>query len=76
MENTLQLIISFLGGGILVALINWGRTIRSERATRKNDFLKEQITKVYGPLYFFVCLNESLLALTNKCIIEQTHIAA
>ncbi len=66
MENTLQLIISFLGGGILVALINWARTSRSERTTRKNEFLKEQITKVYGPLYFYVCLNKSLFALNDK----------
>jgi hypothetical protein len=66
MENTLQLIISFLGGGILVAFINWARTSRSERTTRKNEFLKEQITRVYGPLYFYVCLNESLFELNAK----------
>lgn len=66
MENTLQLIISFLGGGILVALINWARTSRSERTTRKHEFFKEQITKVYGPLYFFVGLNEALFALNDK----------
>lgn len=62
----LQLIISFLGGGILVALINWARTSRSERTTRKHDFLKEQITKVYGPLYFFVGITEALFALNDK----------
>ena len=66
MGNTLQLIISFLGGGILVALINWVRTSRSERTTRKHDFLKEQIAKLYGPLYFFVGLNEALFALNDK----------
>ncbi len=66
MENTLQLIISFLGGGILVALINWARTSRSEKMTRKYEFFKEQITKVYGPLHFFVGLNEALFALNDK----------
>jgi hypothetical protein len=62
----LQLIISFLGGGILVALINWARTSRSERAARKHDFTKEQITKVYGPLFFFVGITEALFALNDK----------
>ena len=66
MTDKLQLIISFLGGGILVALINWVRTSRSERTSRKHEFLKEQITKVYGPLYFFVGLTEALFALNVK----------
>lgn len=66
MENTLQLIIGLFGGGIIVALINWARTSRSERASRKHEFFKEQISKVYGPLYFFVGLNEALFALNDK----------
>lgn len=66
MANTLQLIISFMGGGILVALINWARTSRSERTTRRHEFFKDQIAKVYGPLYFFVGLNEALFVLNDK----------
>ncbi len=62
----LQLIISFMGGGILVALINWTRTARSERTTRKHDFIKEQIANVYGPLYFFVGITEALFGLNQK----------
>jgi len=62
----LQLIISFLGGGILVALINWARTSRSERAARKHEFVKEQMTKVYGPLFFFVGITEAMFALNDK----------
>jgi hypothetical protein len=66
MEKILQLIISFLGGGILVALINWARVARSERTTRQHEFFKEQVAKVYGPLYFFVGLNEALFELSGK----------
>lgn len=69
MGNTLQLVIGFVGalcGGIVVALINWARTSKSERMTRKHEFLKEQIAKVYGPLYFFVGLNEALFSLNDK----------
>lgn len=66
MNEILQLIISFLGGGILVALINWIRISRSERTTRKHDFVKEQIVKIYGPLFFFVGVTEALLDLNRK----------
>jgi hypothetical protein len=66
MTDMLQVIISFLGGGILVALINWARASRSERTSRKHEFLKQQITKVYGPLYFFVGLTEFLFTLNDK----------
>jgi hypothetical protein len=62
----LQLIISFLGGGILVALINWVRTSRSERAARKHEFIKEQMTRVYGPLFFFVGITEAMFGLSDK----------
>ena len=62
----LQLIISFLGGGILVALINWARTSRSERAARKHEFVKEQMTRVYGPLFFFVGITEAMFGLSDK----------
>ena len=66
MADPFQLIISFLGGGILVALINWARALRSERTTRKHEFLKKQVTKVYGPIYFFSGLTEALFALNDK----------
>lgn len=49
-----------------MALINWARTSRSERAARKHEFLKEQMTKVYGPLFFFVGITEALFALNDK----------
>lgn len=62
----LEHIISFLGGGILVALINWARTSKSERMARKHEFIKEQMTKVYGPLFFFVGLTEAMFALNEK----------
>jgi hypothetical protein len=66
MADPLQLIISFLGGGIIVALINWARIMRSERTSRKHDFLREQIGRLYGPLNFFVGLTEALFELNNR----------
>jgi hypothetical protein len=69
MVYTFQLVLSFLGalfGGIVVAVINWVRTSKSEKTTRKHEFLKEQIAKLYGPLYFFAGLNEALFVLNDK----------
>lgn len=66
MEDSLRLIIGFFGGGILVALIDWARTERSEKTSRKHAFFKEQITRVYGPLYFFAGLTEELFVLNDR----------
>ena len=33
---------------------------------RKHEFLKDQMTKVYGPLFFFVGITEALFALSDK----------
>jgi len=64
--DALQLIISFLGGGIIGGLINWARAERADRASRKSDYLKEQLKNLYGPLYFFAGQNESLFELNFK----------
>lgn len=66
MADTLKLLITFLGGGIIVAFINWARTTRSERTSRKHIFLKDQITKVYGPLFFFTGLTDALFELNGR----------
>jgi len=66
MEQTINLIVSFLGGGIIGGLINWVRVSRSEKEARKNELLSDQIKCLYGPLYFFTGLNESLFELTSK----------
>ena len=67
MENkALYFIISFLGGGIISALINRSFILRSEKRARENEQLANQVKYLYGPLYFFTVLNESLFELTQK----------
>lgn len=64
--EVLSLTISFLGGGILVALINWSYAKRAAQKEREINFLDNQIRNLYGPLYFFVSQVEKLLELNSK----------
>jgi len=64
--ETLQLIIAFLGGGVLVGIFEWIRTRISEKEARKYNFLNDQIRNLYGPLYFLTSQNEGLFKLYNK----------
>jgi len=64
--ETLQLIVAFLGGGVLVGIFEWIRTRISEKETRKYDFLTDQIRNLYGPLYFLTAQNEGLFKLYDK----------
>jgi hypothetical protein len=65
-EEIIRLIFSFLGGGIVVAIMNWIKTIHSEKITRKVEYLTKQIINLYGPLYFFTSQNEQLFDLYRK----------
>jgi hypothetical protein len=57
---------SALGGGVVVAAIEWIRTARADRATRNTLYLSEQLRSLYGPLYFFYSLNDSLFKVCNQ----------
>lgn len=59
-------IVSFLGGGIMSALINWIRTERAEKKERKTRFLDDQIRQLYGPLYYFISQSEKLFELNKR----------
>jgi hypothetical protein len=64
--TTLSLVVSFLGGGIIGALVNYVRAERSENKERKVKFLDEQIRHLYGPLYYWVSQNIRLFELSER----------
>lgn len=64
--NTVSLIVSFMGGGIIGALINWVRANRADKKDREIKFLDDQIRKLYGPLYYLVSQSEKLFQLNNR----------
>ncbi len=64
--SIVSLIVSFLGGGILGALINWVRAERAEKKEHKIRFLDDQIRRLYGPLYYFISQSEKLFELNKR----------
>jgi len=59
-------IVSFLGGGVLVAIFNWITRSASERVERRHEYLKHQLENLYGPLHFLTSSNDGLFDLYNK----------
>ncbi len=65
-EEIIRLLFSLLGGGIVVAILNWIRLNRAELRERKINFLRLKLEKLYGPLYYFVCQCEKLFELNKR----------
>lgn len=65
-EETIRLIISFLGGGLVAGILNWLKSSISERTSRKVELLSDQIRNLYGPLYFFTAQNENFFKVNEK----------
>jgi hypothetical protein len=63
---TMSLIVSFLGGGIVSAAINWVRSERADKKERKIKFLDDQLRNLYGPLYYFVSQSEKCFELNDR----------
>lgn len=64
--DILTFIVSFFGGGITGALINWIHAEHSNERERKIKFLDNQIRGLYGPLYYFVSQSEKLFELNKR----------
>ncbi len=67
-NNTLNLIISFLGGGVVVAIFDWIRINKAEKRSRRLATLSEQLQNLYGPLYFFTSQNQRLFDLNDSIL--------
>ena len=64
-DELVRLVISFLGGGAVAGILNWLRSVSSEKKGRQAAYLSEQIQNLYGPLFFFTSQNEDMFNL-NK----------
>jgi len=65
-EQIIQLILSFLGGGVVVAVLDWVRTTQSERKARRIEHVRSQLQSLYGPLQFFTSQNARLFELNDN----------
>ncbi len=54
-----------IGAGLVVALIDWFRTARRDKAERRVAQLSEQIQHLYGPIYYLVTLNKAFFDLSR-----------
>jgi hypothetical protein len=63
---SISLVVSFLGGGIVSAAINWARADRADKKERKSNSLKDQLSGLYGPLYYFCSQSEKCFELNKK----------
>jgi hypothetical protein len=61
-----QLVISFIGGGLVSAIGNWLHANRSARREREMSLLQDQLRMLYGPLSFFTSQNEQLFKLSGR----------
>lgn len=64
--EAMNLIFSFIGGGVAVAIIEWFRMIYSEKESRKIEYLNNQLKYLYGPLYCFSSYAEQLFELSDN----------
>jgi hypothetical protein len=61
-------LLSFLGGGVVVAVFDWIRINKAEKLARRLDILNNQIRNLYGPLYFFTSQNEKCFVLNDSIL--------
>ncbi|MBL0677609.1 hypothetical protein [Aeromonas dhakensis] len=62
----LSYLMSFLGGGLVAAILNWLRVARSERRALKAARIREQLEKLYGPLFFVTSQAKKLHELSRR----------
>lgn len=65
-EESIRLIASFLGGGLVAGILNWIREARSEKRQQHLQRIRKQLEELYGPLHFFASQNDGLFALVRK----------
>lgn len=65
-EEIIRLVVSFVGGGLVSAIVNWVREARVARHERQINILREQLDRLYGPLFFLTSQNERLFELNRS----------
>lgn len=61
-----EFVVSFLGGGLVVGLLNLWYSSRTERKRKRMEFVRAQLQELYGPLQFFTSCNAQFFKLTDK----------
>ena len=64
-EEIIRYILSFLGGGFVVAVGNWVTAAWSSRKQQEIIEIRDQVRSLYGPLHFFCSQNKRLVELSG-----------
>ncbi len=62
----LELIASFLSGSLIVGLIEWYRAHRASMFERRLQMARDQLGKLYGPIYFFTSQNQECFRISDR----------
>lgn len=62
----LGLIVSFVGGGTVSAIINWIRSNIAETKERSTKYVEQQLEKLYGPLYYLTSQSSKLFEIERN----------
>lgn len=62
----LGLIVSFVGGGTVSAIINWVRSNMAESKERSAKYVEQQLEKLYGPLYYLTSQSSKLFEIERN----------
>jgi hypothetical protein len=65
-DEIIRYILSFLGGGLVVFLLDWFRAYLSEKRRSEIDYLEKQLRSLYGPLRFFIAQNQLIVELARN----------
>ena len=64
----MELIISFISGGLIVALIEWYRAHLASKTERRLQLTRDQIEKLYGPIFFFTSQNQECFRVCDRLL--------
>ena len=65
-QGAVNLVFSFLGGGVVVTMLNWVHAARAEIRNRRATIVSDQLNKLYGPLFFFTLQNDELFKVLGR----------
>ena len=65
-DEIVRYISSFLGGGLVVGLLDWFRAYLSEKRQSEIDYFQKQLRFLYGPLRFFIAQNQLIIDLAKN----------
>ncbi|NBD25413.1 hypothetical protein [Paenibacillus glycinis] len=62
----INVLVSFIGGGAVGAILNWIRADLADKRLRRIKYLEDQLINLYGPLNFIISQSSKLFEIESK----------